>query len=58
MSNPFYRCLRQRDLSAKGCEPTVAYLIWDYFTLRDYLMGSIKSRIVRTQKIKQRCSTE
>ncbi|MDR2762938.1 MAG: hypothetical protein LBB88_10075 [Planctomycetaceae bacterium] len=26
MSNPFYRCLRQRDLSAKGCEPTVAYL--------------------------------
>ncbi|MDR2761279.1 MAG: hypothetical protein LBB88_01605 [Planctomycetaceae bacterium] len=29
MSNPFYRCLRQRDLSAKGCEPTVAYLICD-----------------------------
>ncbi|MDR2761066.1 MAG: hypothetical protein LBB88_00510 [Planctomycetaceae bacterium] len=29
MSTPYYRCLRQRDLSAKGCEPTVAYLIGD-----------------------------
>ncbi|MDR2763241.1 MAG: hypothetical protein LBB88_11600 [Planctomycetaceae bacterium] len=29
MSNPFYRYLRQRDLSAKGCEPTVTYLIFD-----------------------------
>ncbi|MDR2761096.1 MAG: hypothetical protein LBB88_00675 [Planctomycetaceae bacterium] len=46
MSNPFYRCLRQRDLSAKGrlpdqLPPTDGQLLRNMIT---YFLHTLKSR--------------